>query len=193
MRNSKKGNHLAGRRAALLFAVTLALVMVAPVSAADNGSVPGQVSVVGGGACIEVAGVFTFGLQPFSPDGAIGPTLSSTGATITNCDATAPADILARGTAAVSSTDAEVVWDLNTTIASDGCPTVGTDQYGHAVFSVQTGLGIFLSLVDTPTFGDQLASGATYDIVPQLYMPCEGSGGAGHTMNFSAIFTALQG
>jgi hypothetical protein len=174
-----------------LTAALLTFATVAPVSADDSGSVPGTVTVAGG-ACIQVSGSLNYGTLPFNPAGQRVPNPSQVGAAapaIINCDPFAAADLLARGSDAGSTTDASVVWDLSVSISE--CPTDGLSNFGHAIYNPADNTGLLLSNTDAPGLSPLPINGGM-SIAGDLFMPCQNSAGAGHTMTFSVVFTALQ-
>jgi hypothetical protein len=159
-----------------------------PATAADNGAVPATVTV-SGGACLQVSGSYDYGTMAFTQS-TVSAGASATGATLVNCDGSSAATILARGTAAVSSTASAVKWELGSPWIL-GCPDTGTNIYGHSVFDSVSVSGFALSTIDA-ALTTPLDANGTYDVFGNLAMPCRGSDGAGHVMTFSVIFTATQ-
>jgi hypothetical protein len=178
---------------ALLSATALA-ASAAPAFSADSGSVVGTVSVPAPPApCIQLSDqALDYGVRPFSTAAAV----SSIGRSLllTNCG-TAGENVLASATDASGPSGS---WTLFAwpTFVGNPCPTTNT-------FSLLWGLGDpgsqNMSLSSTPRMATD-TSGAPW-VVPAghvsgtnlgLFMPCQGSNGAGETKTFTATFTAVM-
>lgn len=179
---------------AILLAAGLALGAASPVAASGSGGAVGIV-VVDVGACITVDGGFDFGVQDLGdPDPQV--SLPQT-VTVTNCNERHVADIYGRGTDAVGDGTPAATWTLHQSPTFD-CVTFQPNRYKVGLAQADVGgAPMILSYNDTllnPTPelpSPALGAGGSREYVGGLYMPCPGSDGAGQTMTFAYIFTAV--
>jgi hypothetical protein len=177
-----------------LLAATALAGAAAPAFGAGSGSVVGTVSVPAPPApCIQLSDqAHDYGVMPFSTPTAV----SSRGSSLllTNCG-TAGENVLASATDASGPSGS---WTLFAwpTFVGNPCPTTNT-------YSLLWGIGEQnsqnMSLSGTPRMETD-TSGAPW-VVPAghtspsnlgLFMPCQGSNGAGETRTFTAMFTAVM-
>ena len=176
-----------------LLAATVLAASAAPAFTADNGSIVGTVSVPAPPApCIQLSdGALDYGVRPFSTPDAIGS--FGRAFVLTNCGE-AGENVLASATDASGPSGS---WTLLAwpTFVGNPCPTTNT-------FSLLWGISepnfLNMSLSGTPRMGTD-TTGAPW-VVPagrasvsglSLFMPCQGSNGAGETKTFTATFTAV--
>lgn len=172
-----------GRWLSLPLAVLVGLPLALPVAANDNGTVPGSVTVEASNACILVEGTYDFGTLPFAESGLTFGAQSQTAANITSCGS-GNQDIFVRGTDAIGESAA---WSLNPAVVDAPCQP---DSYGLlATDFIRPGAA--LSTTDTQWV--PLGANAAIETYGVIYMPCQGSSGAGQLMSFSVIYTAVLG
>jgi hypothetical protein len=178
--------------AALLAATALA-ASAAPAFSGASGSVVGTVSVPAPPApCIQLSDTtFDFGVQQFSTPSRIGGTGHSL--LLTNCG-TAGENVLASATDASGPSGTWTLFAWPTYILNP-CPTTNTFSLGWGIAEPNSA---YMSLSGTPRMETD-TSGAPW-VVPaghlspsnlDLYMPCQGSNGAGETKTFTTSFTAV--
>lgn len=175
-------------RWAPLMGVALAVASVTPAAAAGSGTVPGSVTVEQSVACLLVEGSYDFGSQPLAAaNGAPDPHSSSTTAGITSCG-TDTQDVLVHGSNAIGDAVPAATWQLSAGAVSGSC---GVDTFGIGVTmaDVANSPTVPVSLLDS-SFGS-FSPGLQFNTGANIYMPCSGSSGAGETMTFSVVYTAI--
>ena len=180
------------RLIALLAVLVAALGATAvPAFTADSGTVTLSVTAQAPAApCLEINTTnIDFGTQPFSqPNNPISPL---DGFALRNCGQ-ANEHVAAAGTDAVG---AQGAWTLTSQLDSAGPCQAGVDKYALNV----GGLGdISVLLANTPQLLGFNSAAHVFEPSPtfsplgvRLFMPCQGSNGAGETKTFSASFTAV--
>jgi hypothetical protein len=171
-----------------------------PAFTADNGTVTVSVTAQAPAApCLTVApGTVDFGTLPFSRPGI--PNISSGNAslTTTNCG-TANQNLLGSATDATGPTGP---WFLATSTGTPnpcGQGVEGANSFFLRIAPLSAGAPfdvLFLSrtptLVPAPLGGPAVfPAGSSHSTQLRLYMPCEGSEGAGETKTLTATFTAV--
>lgn len=188
--------HVRQRRSSTLFA-TAALVATmvaagAPVAAQDSGTVGATLTVADASACLTVTQTAVSYLTAlgFSQPGSDAAAKSNPLYAIDNCG-TADIDISVRGTDAAATGPGTAAWALTGDPAfTTACTTL--DVYAVDVESDGGTVGLFEMLTTTDQAALSLPGGATAtNISHDLWMPCEGSSGAGETMTFDVIYTAV--
>lgn len=169
------------KRALLIVLAVGAIAAPTPVAAAGDGEVAAQVTVAA--PCITVGPNIDYGVATFnSPSGT--PTARSGVTSYTNCSS-APEQVYARGTDAVSTTSA-ATWSL-----TDGSVCSAPDLYQHYLVVPQVSVMGGVTLTEVDKLLDNATPAATErEVDAVLYMPCAGSAGAGETMTFAIVFTA---
>lgn len=164
------------------FAAVLALAAIAvgaqPAFGDDVGTVSAQVSVAA--PCLQVTpGQLDFGTLGFSQSNA-NLTAGTRPVTATNCGSAA--HLLGHGSNATSN---GTTWTLDPT-GDTICPDL--NRYGQRI---DTGpVSIPLTTQDRTLRDLAAAEAASLNAI--VVMPCAGSSGAGQTMTFSYVFTAVS-
>jgi hypothetical protein len=174
------------RRILTLCAVAaIAAAAAVPSFGSDSGSIPA--SVVPATPCITIGTrAIDFGTLPFSPASTTNPTTANATSSYTNCSSAE--NVYFSGTDATSATSS-AVWTLEST-GSGGAATCG---FGPNVYKLGLGLagaGGTFSVFKTAQLLESTPAGTTRNLNLALFMPCEGSSGAGERMSFQYLLTA---
>lgn len=183
------------RRTAVLTTMALAAALVGtstPVAAQDSGTVGATLTVADASACLTVTqtAVSYLDALDFSEPGSGAAARSDPLYAVDNCGSV-DIDISVRGTDATATGPSGSTWALT------GDPAFTTDCTTLDVYAVDVeadggtvALFTMLTTTDQPAF--DLTAGATAtNIGHDLWMPCQGSSGAGDTMSFDVIYTAV--
>jgi len=160
-------------------AATLFVLSAVPAVGASSATVSAAVTPTA--ACVTVSPASVdFGTANFSrSDQPFDSNLAGSPLTITNCSQQQET-IFVSGTNASNSAGTST-WTLH---GAEGQCAAGLDQYALQIFN------LFLTTTNQTLFGF-VGGGNTFPgVVPNLHMPCNGSNGAGETMNFAINFTA---
>jgi hypothetical protein len=183
------------RRSVLLATAALAAAMIGtgtPVGAQDSGTVGATLTVADASACVTVTqtAVSYLTALDFSQPGSDAAAKSNPLYAIDNCGSVG-IDISVRGTDATAADPAVATWALTGDPAfTADCTTI--DVYAVDVEADGGTFGLFEMLTTTDQVALTLPGGATAtNIGHDLWMPCQGSSGAGETMSFDVIYTAV--